>query len=173
MAKVAETRQAEAPARGPGRTPITLVVNGQRHELSVEPRTTLLNALRNDLGLTGAKVGCDEGTCGTCTVLVDGKALYACMTLAVECESREIETVEGLSSGDDLHPIQIAFIEHDALQCGVCTPGQIMSVKGLLDETPSPTRADVERAVSGNLCRCGAYPNIVEAALDAADTTDA
>lgn len=173
MAKVVETRQPDVATHGPEPTSIQLVVNGETHDLVVEPRTTLLDALRDQLGLTGTKQGCNEGTCGTCTVLIDGKALYACMTLAVECEGREIETIEGLSTGDDLHPIQISFIEHDALQCGFCTPGQIMSVKGLLDGTPNPTEADVERAVSGNLCRCGAYPNIVEAALDAARQTDA
>ncbi len=168
MAKAVEAQRPDAQVHGPTPRSIRLTVNGERHELSVEPRTTLLDALRDELGLTGAKKGCDEGSCGTCTVLADGKAIYACMTLALECEGREIETIEGIAEGEDLHPIQLAFVEHDALQCGFCTPGQIMSLKGLLDEYPNPTEADVERAVAGNLCRCGAYPKIVEAALDAA-----
>lgn len=168
MANAVDARRPDAQIHGPTPQSIRVTVNGERHELSVEPRTTLLDALRDELGLTGAKKGCDEGTCGTCTVLADGKAIYACMTLALECEGREIETIEGVAEGDGLHAIQLAFIEHDALQCGFCTPGQIMSIKGLLDNNPSPTEADVERAVAGNLCRCGAYPKIVQAALDAA-----
>ncbi|MFB6285742.1 MAG: (2Fe-2S)-binding protein [Candidatus Bipolaricaulia bacterium] len=168
MAQAVEARRPETPIHDPVPQSIRLTVNGDRYDLSVEPRTTLLDALRDELGLTGAKKGCDQGTCGTCTVLVDGKAIYACMTLALECEGREIETIEGMSTEDELHPIQLSFIEHDALQCGFCTPGQIMSVKGLLDADAHPTEADVERAVAGNLCRCGAYPKIVQAALDAA-----
>jgi xanthine dehydrogenase YagT iron-sulfur-binding subunit len=124
--------------------------------------------LRETLGLTGAKRVCDEGTCGACTVLVDGEPVYSCMTLAVACAGRAVETVEGLSTERGLHPVQEAFIEHDAFQCGFCTPGQIMSCVGLLRHNPSPTADDVLRAVSGNLCRCGAYPNIVAAALSAA-----
>jgi len=168
MVKAVEARRPQTPLHDPAPQSIRLTVNGDRHDLSVEPRTTLLDALRDELGLTGAKKGCDQGTCGTCTVLVDGKAIYACMTLALECEGREIETIEGMSTEDELHPIQLSFIEHDALQCGFCTPGQIMSVKGLLDAIAYPTEADVERAVAGNLCRCGTYPKIVRAALDAA-----
>lgn len=168
MANAVEAHRPDVRIDGPTPQTIRLTVNGERHELSVEPRATLLDALREELGLTGAKKGCDEGTCGTCTVLVDGKAIYACMTLALECEGREIATIEGLTTGDELHPIQRSFIEHDALQCGFCTPGQVMSLKGLLDEQPNPTEADVQRAVAGNLCRCGAYPKIMEAALDAA-----
>ena len=153
---------------GPGKTPIKLIVNGEAHEVLVEPRRTLLDALRKDLGLTGTKKACDEGTCGACTVLVDGKPIYACMALALECDGRSIETIEGLAQDGKLHPIQQAFIEEDALQCGFCTPGQIMSVKALLDENPNPTLEDVKRALSGNLCRCGAYPKIFKAALRAA-----
>ncbi len=160
--------EVPVPVRGPERGPIKLRVNGEKHELWVEPRRTLLDALRDDLGLTGAKKGCDEGTCGTCTVLLDGKPIYACLRLAIECEGHEITTIEGLAQGGELHPVQRAFIEEDALQCGFCTPGQILSVKALLDENPNPTEADVKRAVSGNLCRCGAYPHIVRAALRAA-----
>ncbi|MBI4493616.1 MAG: (2Fe-2S)-binding protein [Chloroflexi bacterium] len=151
--------------RGPGKVPIHLLVNGQGRDLFVEPRRTLLDALRVDLGLTGAKKGCDMGNCGACTVLLDGLAAYACLVLAVECEGRAIETIEGLASDGPLHPIQQAFIDCDALQCGFCTPGQIMALQGLLAGHPSVSREDIERALSGNLCRCGAYPNIVRAAL--------
>jgi len=147
---------------------VTLRVNGQDFRIDVEPRRTLLDVLRRDLGLTGAKEGCDEGACGACTVLLDGKPIYSCLLLAIECEGREIETIEGLSKEGKLHPIQEAFIEQDALQCGFCTPGQILSVKALLEQNPDPTEEEVKRAVSGNLCRCGAYPNIIRAALAAA-----
>lgn len=161
-------RRRKIAIHGPGKTLIKLIVNGETHEVLVEPRRTLLDALRKDLGLTGAKKACDEGTCGACTVLVDGKPIYACMALAIECDGKSIETIEGLAQNGKLHPIQQAFVEEDALQCGFCTPGQIMSVKALLDENPTPTLEDVKRAVSGNLCRCGAYPKIFKAALRAA-----
>ena len=163
----------ETPIRGPEKTPVNLRVNGEEHEVIIEPRRTLLDVLRKDLGLTGAKKGCDEGTCGACTVLLDGRPVYACLTLAIECEGREIETIEGLAKDGQLHPVQQAFIEHDALQCGFCTSGQVLSVKALLDENPNPTEEDVKRAVSGNLCRCGAYPKIVKAALAAAEKLSA
>lgn len=152
---------------GPGAVDVALEVNGNAVTVHVPPHRTLLDTLRETLGLTGAKRVCDEGTCGACTVLVDGRPVYACMTLAVACADRNVETVEGLSR-DGLHPVQQAFIDHDAYQCGFCTPGQIMSCVGLLRDNPSPTSEDVLRAVSGNLCRCGAYPNIVVAALAAA-----
>lgn len=168
MVEAVEARRPRVQARGPGKAPVKLRVNGELHEVAVEPRRILLDALRKDLGLTGAKKGCDEGTCGACTVLLDGKPVYACMTLTIECEGREVETVERLSIDGKLHPIQRAFIEYDALQCGFCTPGQILSLKALLDANPNPTPEDVKRAVSGNLCRCGAYPKIVRAALEAA-----
>jgi len=154
--------------RGPGAFEVTLRVNDQTHTVLIEPRRTLLDVLRKDLGLTGAKKGCDEGTCGACTVLLDGKAVYACLTLAVECEGHRIETIEGLSSDGVIHPVQEAFIAHDAFQCGFCTPGQVLSVKAMLDQDPNPTPDTVKRAVSGNLCRCGAYSGIVQAALAAA-----
>ena len=147
---------------------ISLNINDNEYQVSIEARTTLLDVIRLELGLTGAKKGCDEGTCGACTVLIDGKAIYSCMTLAIECEGRQIETIESLANGTELHPIQIAFIEEDAFQCGFCTPGQIMSVKALLDQNPTPTEAEVNRAITGNICRCGAYPNITRAALSAA-----
>ncbi|MEK7284577.1 MAG: (2Fe-2S)-binding protein, partial [Chloroflexota bacterium] len=119
------------------------------------------------LGLLGAKKGCDEGTCGACTVLLDGRAVYSCMTLAIACAGRSVETIEGLAREGRLHPVQEAFVEKDASQCGYCTPGQVMSVVALLRENEAPTAEDVRRAVAGNLCRCGAYPNIVAAALAA------
>ena len=152
---------------GPGAVDVALEVNGNAVTVHVPPHRTLLDTLRETLGLTGAKRVCDEGTCGACTVLVDGRPVYSCMTLAVACAERNVETVEGLSR-DGLHPVQQAFIDHDAYQCGFCTPGQIMSCVGLLRDNPSPTSEEVLRAVSGNLCRCGAYPNIVAAALAAA-----
>jgi aerobic-type carbon monoxide dehydrogenase small subunit (CoxS/CutS family) len=154
--------------RGPGKTLIKLKVNGRERVAYAEPRRTLLDLLRKDLELTGTKKGCDEGTCGACTVLVDGRTIYACMALAVEYEERSIETIENLVKEDRLHPIQQAFIEEDGLQCGFCTPGQIMSVKALLDANPHPTPEEVKRSVSGNLCRCGAYPKILRAAARAA-----
>ncbi len=153
---------------GPGAVDVTFEVNGDRSHVHAPPHRTLLDALREDIGLLGAKKVCDEGTCGACTVLVDGRPVYSCMTLAVACEGRTVETVEGLARDGELHPVQEAFIAHDAFQCGFCTPGQIMSVVALLRQNASPTTDDVMRAVSGNLCRCGAYPNIVQAALAAA-----
>lgn len=155
--------------RGPGKATIRLMVNGQEHTLFVQPRRTLLEALRDNLHLTGTKRSCDVGECGSCTVLVDGKPVYSCLMLAIECEGRQIETIEGLEKEGKLHPIQEAFIETDALQCGFCTPGQIMAVKGLLDRHAEPTLEEVKTAVSGNLCRCGAYPNIFRAGLLAAE----
>ena len=153
---------------GPGAVDVAFTVNGDAVTVHVPPHRTLLDMLRETLGLTGAKRVCDEGTCGACTVLLDGEPVYSCMTLAVACEGRSVRTVEGLSRQDKLHPVQEAFIEHDAFQCGFCTPGQIMSVVALLERVPRPTSEDVLRAVSGNLCRCGAYPNIVAATLSAA-----
>src|ERR1700728_773591 len=139
--------------RGPGPAPLTMSVNGQAHEVRLEPRVSLLDALREHLGLTGSKKGCDQGTCGACTVWVDGRRVVACLTLAVACEDREVTTIEGLSSGDDLHPMQAAFVERDAFQCGYCTPGQIMSAVGLLAEGRARSADDVREQMSGNLCR--------------------
>jgi xanthine dehydrogenase YagT iron-sulfur-binding subunit len=144
--------------------PLTLRVNGAEHKLEVDPRRTLLDALRDDLSLTGTKKSCDMGNCGACTVLLDGRAAYACLLLAADCAGRSVATIESLK--DD--PLQRAFVEADAFQCGFCTPGQIMSLKALLNETPSPSDEQIARAVSGNLCRCGAYRNIVRAARMAA-----
>ncbi|HEU4328783.1 MAG TPA: (2Fe-2S)-binding protein [Roseiflexaceae bacterium] len=154
--------------RGPGKVELLLDVNGTVHELFVEPRRTLLDALRVNLGLTGTKQVCGQGNCGACTVLVDGEPVYSCLTLAVECEGRQVTTVEGLANGGALHPVQRAFVEHDALQCGFCTSGQIMSAVALLRRNPRPTEAEVQEALAGNLCRCGAYRGIVRAVLSAA-----
>jgi xanthine dehydrogenase YagT iron-sulfur-binding subunit len=142
---------------------LRLDVNGTAHKLVLEPRRTLLDALRDNLYLTGTKKVCDMGDCGACTVLVDGRAMYACLLLAVDCQSRQITTIEGLARDGQLDPVQEAFIEMDAFQCGFCTPGQIMSLRALLNEVSTPSEADIQRAVSGNLCRCGAYVNILRA----------
>jgi xanthine dehydrogenase YagT iron-sulfur-binding subunit len=183
-----------APAQAPegGRAPaegevaVTLLVNGGRHRVVVEPRVTLLDALREGLGLTGSKKGCDHGQCGACTVLVDGQRVLSCLSLAVMQEGRQITTVEGLAKGDTLHPVQAAFVEFDGFQCGYCTPGQICSAVALLDEVrrgacsavtpdfnspPAPatlTEAEIRERMSGNLCRCGAYNGIVAAVRQAA-----
>jgi xanthine dehydrogenase YagT iron-sulfur-binding subunit len=148
---------------------VTLSINGAEHALVLEPRRTLLDTLRNDLQLTGTKKVCDMGDCGACTVLVDGRAMYACLLLAVDCQGRQITTIEGLSQNGELDPVQRVFVEADAFQCGFCTPGQIMSLKGLLHETSAPSDEQILRAVSGNLCRCGAYLNILRAGRMAAD----
>ncbi len=142
---------------------ITLKINGAVKRLEVAPWTSLLDALRETLGLTGTKKGCDHGQCGACTVLVDGKRINSCLTLAVMKDSAEIVTIEGLAEGDALHPLQVAFIEHDAFQCGYCTPGQICSAIGLMNEGRAKTADEIRESMSGNLCRCGAYPNILAA----------
>jgi aerobic-type carbon monoxide dehydrogenase small subunit (CoxS/CutS family) len=147
---------------------VTLQVNGEKHILVLEPRRTLLDALRYDIALTGTKKVCDMGDCGACTVLLDGRAIYACLRLAVDCEGHHITTIEGVAQNGVLDPVQQAFIDADAFQCGFCTAGQIMSIKGLLNETPSPSEAQLLRAVTGNLCRCGAYLNILQAGRMAA-----
>jgi xanthine dehydrogenase YagT iron-sulfur-binding subunit len=151
---------APAPTRGPASGPITLTVNGESVVVDIEPRVSLLDALREHLGLTGSKKGCDQGTCGACTVWVDGRRVLACLTLAVVCEGREVTTIEGLASDGELHPMQRAFIEHDAFQCGYCTPGQIMSAVKLIEEGNASTDEDIAEFMSGNICRCAAYPNI-------------
>lgn len=153
----------------PDRVTATLTVNGREHPLLLEPRHTLLDALRHDLAMTGTKKVCDMGTCGACTVLVDGRAMYSCLLLAIDCTGREVRTIEGLANGLDLDPIQRAFVEVDAFQCGFCTAGQIMSLRGLLDAHPYADQTQIERAVTGNLCRCGAYVNIVKAGLRAVE----
>jgi xanthine dehydrogenase YagT iron-sulfur-binding subunit len=148
---------------------INLLVNGSIRKVLVEPRWTLAYVLREVLGLTGTKIGCERGECGACTVLIDGKPRYSCMTLAVEAEGRAITTVEGLLVNDQLGPVQQAFAEEDAFQCGFCTPGQIMAVEGLLRSNPNPTLDQIRTGVSGNLCRCGAYKNIFNAAAKASE----
>jgi xanthine dehydrogenase YagT iron-sulfur-binding subunit len=146
---------------------ISLHVNGEERRVRVDPRVSLLDALRERLGLTGTKKGCDAGQCGACTVLVDGRRVKSCLMLAIAQQGAKITTIEGLARGDELHPVQAAFLSHDAFQCGYCTSGQIMSAVGLLSEGHARTDDEVREAMSGNLCRCGAYPNIV-AAIQAA-----
>jgi xanthine dehydrogenase YagT iron-sulfur-binding subunit len=148
---------------------IELRINGQPHVVLAEARWTLLYCLREVIGLTGAKPGCERGECGACTVLIDGRPRYACLTLAAEAQGREITTLEGLMDGEALGPVQTAFADADAFQCGYCTPGQIMSVEGLLRANPKPSADEIRRGVSGNLCRCGAYKHIFEAARRAAE----
>jgi len=150
-------------------TKLKLRINGRSHRLLVEPRWSLLFVLREKLGLTGTKVGCERGECGACTVLIDGQPRYACMILAVEAVGKEITTLEGLMKGEELGPVQQAFLEHDAFQCGYCTPGQIMAVEGLLRSNPNPSLEEIRSAVSGNLCRCGTYAHIFKAAQRAAE----
>jgi len=152
-----------------GSVPLTLRVNGREYHLKVEPRTTLIEALRNHLELTGTKVSCNRGECGSCTVLLDGKAVYSCQMLALDASDHEVTTIEGLLTGEKLHPIQEAFVEHDGMQCGFCTPGQIMAAQALLLKNPRPTREEVLEGMSGNLCRCAAYPNILRSVLAAAE----
>ena len=147
---------------------ICITVNGAEHALEVEPRKTLLSVLRDELHLTGTKEGCSTGDCGACTVLLDGRPVNSCLVLAVEADGKDILTVEGLARGLELHPLQEAFIEHGAVQCGYCTPGVLLSAKALLDEIPRPTEEEVKAALAGNLCRCTGYYNIVHAVMAAA-----
>jgi len=153
---------------GPGPAPISLKINGATKKFEVEPRVTLLDLLRNRTDLTGTKEVCDRATCGACTVWLDGTPVYSCMTLAIEAQRREITTIEGLSKGGELTAVQKAFVNCDGLQCGFCTPGFVMSVTALLKEKPKPTEEEVRKACSGNLCRCGTYPRVFAAALEAA-----
>src|SRR5689334_24115658 len=146
---------------------IVLRINGARARLSLDPRTTVLDALREHLRLTGTKKGCDHGQCGACTVLVDGRRVLSCLTLAVAAQGHSVTTIEGLANGGELHPMQQAFVDHDAFQCGYCTPGQIMSAVGCVNEGHAETDADIREYMSGNLCRCAAYPNIVDAVKQA------
>ena len=163
------TRRSAASA--PATISITLEVNGQSRTLTVAPWTTLLDALRDRLDLTGTKKGCDQGQCGACTVLVDGRRINSCLTLAVMKDGAKVTTVEGLESGGTLHPLQQAFIDHDAFQCGYCTPGQICSAAGLIAEGRATTPDQIRELMSGNICRCGAYPNIVAAIQQAMAAT--
>ena len=148
---------------------IELRVNGEVYEIAIQPWRTLLEVLRGDIGLTGAKRGCDEGDCGACTVILDGKPVASCLVLAVEAQGKDILTIEGLAENGQLHPLQSAFVEHGAIQCGFCTPGMILSAKALLDTNPKPTEEEVRRGISGNLCRCTGYTKIVEAIMAASE----
>ena len=152
---------------GPGAVPVTLTVNGEKLKLTIEPRVTLLDALRNYSSLTGAKDGCDRAACGACTVLMDDLPIYSCQKLAIEAQGREITTIEGLATNGKLSPVQQAFWDRDALQCGYCTPGFIMSVTAFLKQNPHPTADEIKHACAGNLCRCGTHPHIIQAALQA------
>ncbi|MGC1296977.1 MAG: (2Fe-2S)-binding protein [Alloacidobacterium sp.] len=153
---------------GPDAVPIQLHINGREYTVTAEPRYTLAQTLRDNLGLTGTKVVCDRGSCSACTVWIDKVPALACMTLSVDAVGREVTTIEGLSAGDTMHPVQAAFVKHDAMQCGFCTPGMVMSCAALLERNPKPSLDDVKHAVSGNLCRCGTYPKVFAATLDVA-----
>ena len=171
-AGLASAAPAEAQAemvKGGDTATITLTVNGRRHKMLVEARWSLLHVLRDQLGLTGTKVGCERGECGACTVLIDGTARYACMTLAIEADGRAITTIEGLMDGEELGTTQRAFADEDAFQCGYCTPGQIMAAESLLKINPSPSLDQIRQGMAGNLCRCGAYAHIFKAVAKAAD----
>ena len=175
-AQAEEAAEEQAAASGVGTRPVagtlnlTLDVNGQRRQVGVEPRTTLLGALRTRLDppLTGAKLVCDMGTCGACTVQLDGKPVYSCLVLAVDAVGRKVTTVEGLGTPESLNAVQSAFVEHDALMCGFCTPGFVTTISAYLKKNPNPTLAEVREACKGNFCRCGTYPRVFEAALAAA-----
>lgn len=163
-----EAQAAPSGIAGPGEVPITLTVNGKPQKLSVEPRVTLLDALRNQLDMTGAKRVCDRGTCGACSVIMDGKVVYACSILAIDAQGKQIQTIEGLTAGTRPHPVVAAFVNNDAQQCGFCTPGFVMATANLLQRNASPTAAQVEAGLAGNICRCGTYVGMRKAVMDAA-----
>jgi xanthine dehydrogenase YagT iron-sulfur-binding subunit len=158
---------SEAPSNviGPEATSVALNINGAVKHVSIEPRTTLAEALRHELHLTGTKIVCDRGSCSACTVMLDGMPVNSCTTFALDAVDRKITTIEGLGNPEHLHPVQAAFVEHDGMQCGYCTPGMVMSCAALLERNPDPAAADVQQAISGNICRCGTYPKVVEAVL--------
>jgi xanthine dehydrogenase YagT iron-sulfur-binding subunit len=163
----AEAQTAGAARRvGPGPVPLTLQVNGRTHALNVEPRVTLLDALRDRVDITGLKRVCDRGSCGACTAIVDGRPVYTCSMLAIEAAGKEIRTVEGLVSGTVLHPVQQALCDHDGTMCGFCTPGFVMAAVALLEQHPNPTPEEARAALDGNICRCGTYPQVLEAVLN-------
>jgi len=168
---IVQEASAQEAAPSTPRTSIKLVVNGTEHRAEVEDRWTLVEVLRDHLGLTGTKIGCDRGECGACTVLLDGKPVYSCSQLAVWANGRTVQTVEGLAHNENLHPLQEAFIEHDGPQCGYCTSGQLMSAKALLDHNPHPTADEVRAAMTGNICRCSNYNRYVESVLAAASAS--
>jgi xanthine dehydrogenase YagT iron-sulfur-binding subunit len=170
LEKEVEAAPAGAAIAGPGAVPITLTINGKPVNLTVEPRVTLIEALRDYLDLTGAKRVCDRATCGGCTVLMNGKSVYSCTVLAIDAQGKSIETIEGMTSPEKMHPVSQAFVENDGQQCGYCTSGFVVACKGFLDENPNPTEEDVKHGLSGNLCRCGTYMGVRAAALQAAKT---
>jgi xanthine dehydrogenase YagT iron-sulfur-binding subunit len=163
--------EEQAGVQGPGKVPVSLSVNGKKLNAQLEPRVTLLDALRDQFELTGAKRVCDRGTCGTCTVLLDGKAVYSCSILAIDAQSHQITTVEGLGEPGKLHPIQQAFVDHDGQQCGFCTPGFVVATKAFLDQHPNPTPEQIKHGLGGNFCRCGTYAGIRAAVMQAAGKT--
>ncbi len=164
----AEAKQSIDELPGVTETQIQLHINGKKHTVNIEARATLSSVLRNQLEITGSKLVCDRGECGACTVIINGRTVYSCTMLALDAQGKEITTVEGIADADKLHPVQEAFIEKDALMCGFCTPGFVVSTKALLDQNNDPTLEEVKRGVSGNICRCGTYPRVFEAALAAA-----
>ena len=166
--RVIKVAGAEVKMYGPGKVPLALMVNGKKYTAEVEPRVTLLEALRGDLDLTGSKRVCDRGTCGACTVIVGGKPAYSCSMLAIEAQGKPVTTVEGLMQGEKLHPIQQAFIDNDAQQCGFCTPGFVVACKAFLDKNPNPTPEQIGHGLGGNLCRCGTYVGVRAAVMQAA-----
>ena len=161
--RVVEAAGEQVKVYGPGKVPVTLTVNGKAHNVQVEPRVTLLDALRDNLDITGAKRVCDRGECGACTVLLDNKTVYACSMLAIEAQGKSISTVESLMQDGRLHPVQQAFVDNDASQCGFCTPGFVVATKAFLDRHPAASAEDIRRGLSGNLCRCGTYDGIKKA----------
>ncbi|HXE79821.1 MAG TPA: (2Fe-2S)-binding protein [Vicinamibacterales bacterium] len=161
----AEAQTSGPPKLGPGAVPVTLRVNGKTHELPIEPRVTLLDALRDRLEYTGLKRVCDRGSCGACTAIVDGRPVYSCSMLAIEAQGKDIRTVEGLVEGTILHPVQQALCDHDGTMCGFCTPGFVMAAVSLLEKNPSPSKEEARAALDGNICRCGTYPQVLEAVL--------
>jgi xanthine dehydrogenase YagT iron-sulfur-binding subunit len=158
--RVINVAGAEVKVYGPTKVPIQLMINGKASTVNVEPRVTLLEALRNDLDITGAKRVCDRATCGACTMIVDGKPVYSCSVLAIEAQGKQIATVESLMQGDKLHPLQQAFIDNDGQQCGFCTPGFVVAAKAFLDKSPNPTPEQIQKGLGGNLCRCGTYMGV-------------
>jgi aerobic-type carbon monoxide dehydrogenase small subunit (CoxS/CutS family) len=169
----AATATDEPMISGPGMVPLTVNVNGRSYEISAEPCVTLAELLRDGLDLTGTKIGCDRGSCSACTVWLDGAPVASCMLLAIDVGARAVTTIEGLAHGDTLHPVQEAFIAHDAMQCGYCTPGMVMSSAALLERDPHPATEDIQAALSGHICRCGGYPHIVDAVLAVGQTRKA
>ncbi len=165
--------EEQAGAVGPGKVPLKLRINGEVKTVNVEPRTTLAEALRDELHLTGTKVVCDRGSCSACTVMLDKTPVCSCMTLAVDVGDRDVTTIEGLGHAEDMHPIQAAFVEHDALQCGFCTSGMLMSCASLLERNPKASPEDVKTAISGNICRCATYPRVLEAVVAASQSKGA